>query len=59
MVGGAEFPAVRFEVTVQVESGVRSEIGATVVGLAGGALIRAAGGAIGVDRIGAELRSGI
>jgi hypothetical protein len=48
MVGGAAFPVfARFEIAVQIESGVRSEVGATVVGLACGALVRAAGGAIG------------
>src|SRR5258708_1308298 len=55
MVGGAEYLALaRFEIAVQIESGVRSEVGATVVGLAGGALVRAAGGTTG-----AELGSGI
>jgi len=68
MVGGAAFAAVaRFEVAVQIKSGVRTGVGATVVGLAGGAVVRAgggapagaAGGAAGVGRIGAELESGI
>ena len=68
MVGGAAFAAVaRFEVAVQIKSGVRTGVGATVVGLAGGVVVRAgggapagaAGGAAGVGRIGAELESGI
>ena len=43
--GGAESLAIaRFEIAVQIESGVRSEVGATGVGLAGGGLVRAAGG---------------
>jgi len=63
MVGGAEYLALaRFEIAVQIESGVRSEVGATVVGLAGGALVRAAGGTTGGmtgGTTGAELGSGI
>src|SRR5882762_4647343 len=59
MVGGAAYLALaRFEIAVQIESGVRSEVGATVVGLAGGALVRAAGGTTG-GTTGAELESGI